>query len=333
MSGFLVLPLATLQCQVDSAVALSSLHRKRQDAVGVSAAVNPPAPDNLEHATAGQSADRSARRLSIHTPSPSHVVERSSGGPVALGVAIQNDPDHQLARLRSAMTLSTKAFRSSKRRRDSRLEVLLGSRHVGATSNGSVNWNKIIVRSFSGATGLKSRCLPPTAARMDAWAGFHIQEVAVKAPRFRIGWLMVAVAIAALDFAAISAGFRKNPGGFDFLVLGALPMANVLAVGILIGRQRPESRPFLLGFEAFGAVALVLYFAFVCLSPDLEGPLHRYLAVTVGPLIMLVEQNYPSLLHLISLIGIAAMLGWPQVAVALLGGFLFRRFKITITRR
>jgi hypothetical protein len=155
----------------------------------------------------------------------------------------------------------------------------------------------------------------------------------VNAPRFRIGWLMVAIAIVALDFGAIKSGLRSNSDAAGFLILGALPMANVLAVGFLIGRRCPNSRLFLLGFEAFGAVALVPYSAFVCLSPDLEGSLHPYLAVTIEPIISIVEQNHPSLLHPITLISVAASLGLPQVAFALLGGFHSRRFKITITRR
>jgi hypothetical protein len=30
-------------------------------------------------------------------------------------------------------------------------------------------------------------------------------------------------------------------------------------VGLLLGQQRPESRPLLLGFDAFGAVAMALF--------------------------------------------------------------------------
>jgi hypothetical protein len=51
----------------------------------------------LKHFAASQSADRSARRLSVHPPSPSQVVERSSGVPVSLRVAVENEPDRQLA--------------------------------------------------------------------------------------------------------------------------------------------------------------------------------------------------------------------------------------------
>ena len=45
-------------------------------------------------------------------------------------------------------------------------------------------------------------------------------------------------------------------------------MANVLAVGILIGQRRPGSRPFLLGFEAFGAMALAVFVALAVFSPQ-----------------------------------------------------------------
>ena len=87
----------------------------------------------------------------------------------------------------------------------------------------------------------------------------------MKPPRFRIARIMVAVAIAALDFGAIRALLPRHEHVLDdqrgvYLSLGALPMANVLAVVFLVGRHRPGSRPFLLGFEAFGAMALTLFF-------------------------------------------------------------------------
>src|SRR4051794_25433481 len=79
-------------------------------------------------------------------------------------------------------------------------------------------------------------------------------------PRVRKAVLMAVVAIAALDFAAIGAWVYDNSPGWadDILVVGALPMANILAVGFLVVLQR-RSRGFLLGFEAFGAAALALF--------------------------------------------------------------------------
>jgi hypothetical protein len=143
---------------------------------------------------------------------------------------------------------------------------------------------------------------------------------------------MVAVAIAALDFAAIRAFFDISEVGL--LVLGALPMANVLAVGTLIGLRHPGSRPFLLGFEAFGAIALVLFVAAALASPFFDNykMINSYLAPVILP-IESIGRNRPLVFLPIVLLAYVVMLGWPQVIFALIGGFLSRRFKITITRR
>jgi hypothetical protein len=155
----------------------------------------------------------------------------------------------------------------------------------------------------------------------------------VKVPRFRIAWVMVAVAIVALDFAATRALF----GWGHRLLLGALPMANVLAVGILVGQQSPRSRPFLLGFEAFGAMALAFYVALVSFFPDSYEPIGSYLAlvesVLVEPIEKFIGRDRPFILVPIAYIVAVIMLGWPQVAFALIGGFLSRRFKTPNTPR
>jgi hypothetical protein len=107
----------------------------------------------------------------------------------------------------------------------------------------------------------------------------------VKAPRFRIAWIMVAVAIAGINFAALRAG-RERGAGLPgvFILVGALPMANVLVVGMLIARKRSGSRPFFLGFEVFGAFSLTLYIlAATCFRIE-DGPLERYLFLVLGPL-------------------------------------------------
>jgi hypothetical protein len=86
----------------------------------------------------------------------------------------------------------------------------------------------------------------------------------VKAPRFRIAWVMVAVAIVALDVWAIGAVYDLRSGDqnmTDLLGTGAIPMANILAISQLMRLRRHESPPFLLGFQAFGAIAMVLFVA------------------------------------------------------------------------
>ena len=98
-----------------------------------------------------------------------------------------------------------------------------------------------------------------------------------------------------------------------------MPMATVLAIGLLIGHQRCGSRPFILGFESFGALALALYVALATwFSEETIGP---YLGLFIDPLVKRLGQNR----HLFAPIaypGIAVMLTLPQLALALIGGSL-----------
>jgi hypothetical protein len=77
------------------------------------------------------------------------------------------------------------------------------------------------------------------------------------------------IAIAAFDFAVIrTLGDYRTPMG-ALLLVGAMPMWSVLAVGMLAGARRLRRRPFLLGFEAFGAMALAVYQFLVVFVPRL----------------------------------------------------------------
>ena len=155
----------------------------------------------------------------------------------------------------------------------------------------------------------------------------------MRAPRFRIAWIMFAVAIAAINLAPIRA--LNDPGlGGVLIVVGALPVANVLVVGMLTARKRPGSRPFLLGFEVFGALALALYlFAVTCSGSRtwVNGPLERYLSQVLGPLRPVIQPYGPFAHAAIELFVIFVMLVGPQLVFAVAGGFLSRRFKVTIS--
>jgi hypothetical protein len=147
---------------------------------------------------------------------------------------------------------------------------------------------------------------------------------------------MVAVAIAALDFAAIRALLARHANVLDdqrgiCLLLGALPMANVLAVGMLVGQRRPGSRPFLMGFEAFGAMALAFFIALGGCFP--REVLMLAVRPFVDPIETVIGPGRPFVSIPIQLFVAVVLLGWPQLAFALVGGFLSRRFKITITPR
>jgi hypothetical protein len=186
------------------------------------------------------------------------------------------------------------------------------------------------LRSLSGATGLKSRRLAPIPPELDVWADFHIQEVAVKAPRIRIAWVMVAVAIAALDFGVMREVVGSRSARNILLLLGILPMANVLTVGMLINQRRPGNRPFLLGFEVFGAMALILYIALAyCFDHGVET---TYLRPLIDLLKKTIGQDRPNVFISVLYVGSMLMLGCPQLVFALIGGFLSRRIKAAITR-
>ena len=159
-------------------------------------------------------------------------------------------------------------------------------------------------------------------------------------PRFRIGWLMVLIAIVAINLGAMrlwcaSAGPDAGEGFSRLtnqgLVLGGLPMANLLAVVFLVGRRHFASRPFLLGFEVFGAMALGLYVAVATLfTKELLFP---YVHAVILPLGKPAGQPFSPAQLLLHMSYAAAMLGLPQLAVSLIGGFLCRSHRISITSR
>jgi hypothetical protein len=171
-------------------------------------------------------------------------------------------------------------------------------------------------------------------------AQFDDQVVALRIPRIRIAWVMVAIAIAAVGLTVIRAlNDYRTPIG-ELLILGAVPMANVLAVGLLIGQQRPGRRAFLLGFETFGAMALALYVVLTVFFGDPSGALTffgdlmtSYVDLVIDPINEFIGRDQPLVYIPIACAVCVIMLGWPQVAIAFLGGFLFRRYKVTITRR
>lgn len=153
--------------------------------------------------------------------------------------------------------------------------------------------------------------------------------------RFKIIGLMGLVIVSALEFWGIRA---LNDLSFQFyvngspllsqmigaLVLGAIPMGNILAFGLLFFLRRRGKLPFLLGFETFGAIVLTLYISGFVLFPDLSvKPLHNHFLKTLVPYF----QTGPliSSVGMVSLFSVMiAILTLPQVAFALLGGWLFR---------
>jgi hypothetical protein len=157
----------------------------------------------------------------------------------------------------------------------------------------------------------------------------------MKAPRFRINWLMACIALAALNFGVMrlldDLGLRlialTHTDRFyhmiEFLVVGALPMLNALGIVLVIGLRRRCSHRFVWGFVLFGAIALALYVAAVGLYFDeFEQAGHDLLrpiadALANGQTVLSAEK----ILMLKCIVAVTFFL--PQLAVALVGGFLF----------
>jgi hypothetical protein len=181
--------------------------------------------------------------------------------------------------------------------------------------------------------GRNQAVLPRVLAEFGVSADFYDQGVAVNALRFRIAWGMVFVALAALDFTAIRAVFDYRGPTSYLLGIGAMPMANVLVVGLLVGHRRRGGRRFLIGFEAFGAMALGAYV--VSSSLFAEELVIPYLRLVFTPFLLYLDnvtrmslQSYLAIYYLI----LAVLLGLPLLAFGLIGGFFCRGLATAVDR-
>jgi hypothetical protein len=163
--------------------------------------------------------------------------------------------------------------------------------------------------------------------------GYHdVQGFAVKMLRFSIAKFMLVVTIVALDCIAVRA-IPQAVTVFDiFWGFGVLPMANILAIVILIAKRRRRSQPFLWGFETFGLVAVSLCFLLFCVLwiCSCQDEIGFFIIVRLlGPwlLAMSVDPNretYGPILFA----SFAVFITVPQLVFGLIGGLLSRKFKI-----
>lgn len=140
---------------------------------------------------------------------------------------------------------------------------------------------------------------------------------------------MVLVAIAALDFAMIRECVDYENYIGELLAFGGLPMANILVVDLLAGWSRRRSRPYSLGFKAFGATALTLYVVDLLLFRGEVVDL--YVGWVLAPFRWVPWLNIDGATLndiIVRCIIVVVMLTLPQLAFALLGGFLSNRYKI-----
>jgi hypothetical protein len=146
--------------------------------------------------------------------------------------------------------------------------------------------------------------------------------------RFSIKTLMSLVLIVALDFAL----FRvAGPGGdawahqfFDLLIVGALPMANILAFALLPGLRRHSSRgaipDSLRRFEVSGWVVVLCWtisFGFF------TEPLHRKAKLIATWIVLLTRVPWPGFV-----VVLIALFLVPALALTLSGARLSARYRI-----
>ena len=143
----------------------------------------------------------------------------------------------------------------------------------------------------------------------------------MKVIRVRVASLMVFVAVVALNFAAIGVALGRSDRFNEEWLMGALPMANAVAVGLFIGYRRHRCNRFQLGFLAFGSTALGLYVGGLWLYPDMTG---LHFRLFTEPHDMLLDTIHIVVWDMFPVVLVALS----QVVFAIFGGFLFRNFRV-----
>jgi len=131
------------------------------------------------------------------------------------------------------------------------------------------------------------------------------------------------VALVAFNLAAMKAVWGRSDRFNEVWLAAALPMTNALVVGLLIGIRRRSRgcRRFHLGFQTFGGMALGLYLAGYWLYPDLTGLHLSFFSEPRGPSSETIDSLVWDAIPLV-------IVGLSQFLFALLGGWLFRNFRI-----
>jgi hypothetical protein len=152
----------------------------------------------------------------------------------------------------------------------------------------------------------------------------------MRMPRVRVSWAMIFIAIVALELAVLRAMMRFSSLSFtttwqvQMVGVACQGVLTVLALGLLVGYRRRASRPFLVGFEAFGIAALILYIACVVSFSQELIPLFQ---TAVRPIVSLVADGPTISTGTVWLFAgiVECAISLPLLAFAALGGFLTHR--------
>jgi hypothetical protein len=143
-------------------------------------------------------------------------------------------------------------------------------------------------------------------------------------PRVTLGTLMAVVFVVAVNLAGADLFFGTSGLEWPDLVnFGARPMVSILAVGLvsLLTPRTPEAatRPFLAGFELCGLAATFLYLACAAIFT-------RQIHEGVGDCL---KQVFSPAMPFYGW-ALMAVLLLPQVLIALLGGWMNKRYRFRL---
>ena len=149
----------------------------------------------------------------------------------------------------------------------------------------------------------------------------------MRSPHTKIAWLIAVVAIIALNAVVFRAWSRAADPTVPALMIGAVPMLQILALGFVVRSTAPERRRFLNGFLTFGLLALAGYVALsVLFADDLIVPAIRF---ALEPLVAILREGpYLDTADLVFLYALGSLLMvLPQLLFALIGGLLSSALK------
>ncbi len=149
--------------------------------------------------------------------------------------------------------------------------------------------------------------------------------------RFSIAEMMVVVVIVAVNLSALR--LLMNPFWawqrqlFELIVVGALPLANMLAIGLLYGfHQRSGHKnipPSLVLFEVWGWAALLAWIGcFALFTEPIHNAADRFARSIISP-----NTSLSGLGFLALLVGVLLL---PPLAVALVGSRMRARYRIRL---
>ncbi len=159
----------------------------------------------------------------------------------------------------------------------------------------------------------------------------------MKRARFPIAGLMAVVAAIAINLSVLRSFNQSSPDflGHLFFACGVMPMASVLfLVGLFSARNLVRGdrfSPFALGFEAFGWVAIFAFVTIYSIAPWALLAFTEWIGTWTRPVLEPLFQGSPGWVQLSVELGFGAVLfSPPQLVIALFGGWLARRLRITL---